>query len=121
MFLVIGTAGTSGTNGSVAGFSYDPYGHITGTLFGSVPENLIRYAGGLADPTTGYTHFGQRWYSPLTGAFTTQDTNSYLGNPANGNRYAYAASNPRKLHRPDRANAVASAASHPPSMPTRTQ
>jgi RHS repeat-associated protein len=92
--FLIGTSGTSGTNGSVAGFNYDPYGHITGTQFGSVPENLIRYAGGLADPTTGYTHFGQRWYNPATGAFTTQDSNSYLGNPANGNRYAYAASNP---------------------------
>jgi hypothetical protein len=31
---------------------------------------------------------------PATGAFTSQDASSYLSNPANGNRYAYAADNP---------------------------
>ena len=48
----------------------------------------------LTASSTGYVHDGARWYNPATGAFTTQDTNSYLANPANGNRYAYAADNP---------------------------
>jgi RHS repeat-associated protein len=39
-------------------------------------------------------HDGNRWYEAATGAFTTEDTNSYLANPADGNRYAYAADNP---------------------------
>ena len=30
----------------------------------------------------------------MTSAWTSQDTSSYLDNPANGNRYAYAADNP---------------------------
>jgi RHS repeat-associated protein len=65
-------------------------------------ENLIGYTGALTDlstdvtgiASTGYVHLGNRWYNPATGSFTTQDTNSYLSDPANGNRYAYAADNP---------------------------
>ena len=41
-----------------------------------------------------YIHDGNRWYSPNTGNFTTQDTSNYLDDPANGNRYAYASDNP---------------------------
>jgi RHS repeat-associated protein len=50
----------------------------------------------LHDPagSTGYVHDGARWYNPQIGAFQTQDTNSYLANLANGNRYAHAADNP---------------------------
>jgi RHS repeat-associated protein len=44
--------------------------------------------------STSYLHLGSRWYAPATGAFTTQDTNAHLTDPANGNRYAYAADNP---------------------------
>jgi RHS repeat-associated protein len=45
-------------------------------------------------PKTSNVHDGARWYDPKTGAFAGQDTNSYLANPANGNRYAYAADDP---------------------------
>ena len=41
-----------------------------------------------------YVHDGARWYNTITGNFTSQDTSSYLDNPANGNRYAYAADSP---------------------------
>ncbi|MCW2933976.1 MAG: hypothetical protein JWM19_4938 [Actinomycetia bacterium] len=63
-----------------------------------VNENLIGYTGDLADDmtagSTGYVHDGSRWYDSATGAFTSQDASSYLSNPTNGNRYAYAADNP---------------------------
>jgi RHS repeat-associated protein len=67
----------------------------------SVPGTCAREParkGALTDTfttgSTGYVHDGARWYDPATGNFTAQDINSYLGNPANGNRYAYAADNP---------------------------
>ena len=87
------------TCGCVAAtYTYDPYGNITTKTGTNAADNLIGYTGQLADTGTGaatlYTHDGNRWYSPNTGNFTTQDTNSYLSNPQNGNRYAYAADNP---------------------------
>ncbi len=87
---------SSGSTGAT--YTYDPYGTVlsdNGTL---APANLLGYTGALTDISsgnaTGYAHDGNRWYNPATGAFTTQDTTSYLSSPANGNRYAYAASNP---------------------------
>jgi RHS repeat-associated protein len=85
-----------------ATYTYTPYGQITSANSGAganiVKDNLIGYTGALTDTftagSTGYVHDGARWYDPATGNFTTQDTNSFLGNPANGNRYAYAADNP---------------------------
>ena len=53
-----------------------------------------RTAGGLYDRTTGFIKFGQRWYHPGTGRFTQQDSIEHLTDPAQGNRYAYAADNP---------------------------
>ena len=61
-------------------------------------QNRLSYTCALTDTytagSTGYVHDGDRWYNPQTGAFTAQDTSSYLSNPANGSRYAYAADNP---------------------------
>jgi RHS repeat-associated protein len=85
-----------------ATYDYTPYGTIAakypdngGNL---VNENLIGYTGSLTDAfangTTGHILDGARWYDPSTGNFTTQDADSYLGSPSNGNRYAYAADNP---------------------------
>jgi RHS repeat-associated protein len=84
---------SSGTD--VATYSYDPYGH-GGTPTGvDAAQNLLRYTGALVDPnSSNYSTFGARWYNPVTAFFTTQDTNSYLASPQNGNRYAYAAANP---------------------------
>ena len=87
---IINSAGTS-----VDTYAYDPYGHPTSTAGTGAAQNLIRYAAALYDPvSSNYSTFGARWYNPVTAFFTTQDTGSYLDNPANGNRYAYAAANP---------------------------
>jgi RHS repeat-associated protein len=83
-------------------YDYTPYGIVAakypdngGNL---VNENLIGYTGALTDAfangTTGHILDGNRWYDPGTGNFTSQDANSYLGSPSNGNRYAYAGDNP---------------------------
>jgi RHS repeat-associated protein len=82
-----------------ASYAYDPYGNITSESGSDARDNLLLYTGALTDPfgtgaTTGYVHDGNRWYSPATGNFTTQDTNNYLANPADRKRYAYAGDNP---------------------------
>jgi RHS repeat-associated protein len=84
-----------------AAYAYDPYGNQVSQSGGEALFNLIGYTGALTDPapdqgapSTGYAHLGNRWQNPATGTFTTQDTNSYLDSPADGNRYAYAADNP---------------------------
>jgi RHS repeat-associated protein len=87
---------------SDASYVYDPYGALVSKSAGSggslVTQNLIGYTGQLTDTftagSTGYVHDGTRWYNPQIGAFQTQDTSSYLANPSDGNRYAYAADNP---------------------------
>jgi RHS repeat-associated protein len=56
--------------------------------------NIVRYAGGAIDQSTGLTKYGQRYYNPALGAFTQQDANQILANPSNGNLYAYAGDNP---------------------------
>ena len=53
-----------------------------------VTQNLIGYTDTFTAGSTGYVHDGARWYNPQIGAFQTQDTNSYLANPTDGNRYA---------------------------------
>lgn len=84
------------SNGTTVGsYTYTPWGHQNSATGTSAAQNLIRYAGALFDSaSSNYSTFGARWYNAYTGAFTTQDTNSYLGNPSQGNRYAYASDNP---------------------------
>lgn len=78
-----------------ASYTYDPYGNaLSASETGLGQTNLVRYAGGIYDPATGFTKFGQRWYNPTQGRFTQQDNLSFIGSPQNGNRYAYAACNP---------------------------
>jgi RHS repeat-associated protein len=76
----------------------DTYGTVPPDNASLAVANLLGYTGAPTDISsgnaTGYTHNGNRWYDTATGAFTTQDTSTYLANPANGNRYAYAADNP---------------------------
>jgi len=98
---VICTAGTV-----TAGYSYDPYGHVAATTGTGTADNLIGYTGAPQDPGSTLLHLGNRWYNPATANFTTQDTNSYLDNPANGNRYAYAADNPANNIDPTGANSA---------------
>ena len=97
---VTGISGSCGC--SDASYNFTPYGNLASSSAGSggslLTQNLIGYTGSLTDTfnpgSTGYIHDGARWYSTMTSAWTSQDTSSYLDNPANGNRYAYAADNP---------------------------
>ena len=99
---VLCTAGTV-----TAGYAYDPYGHVTATTGTGYTNNLISFTGALQDPgSSNYTHLGDRWYNPVTANFTSQDQNSTLDNPANGNRYAYAADNPANNIDPTGANSA---------------
>lgn len=77
-------------------YQYDPYGaYQTTTATGSAAaQNPYRFVGGTYDRTTGWIKYGQRWYNPTTGRFSTQDAHSFLADPANGNRYAYAGDDP---------------------------
>ncbi len=87
---VIGSDGTT-----VATYRYDPYGTITSSdEYYLGQTNILRFAGGVYDSGSRYTKFGQRWYNAAHGRFTQQDSLSFIGNPANGNRYAYAGDNP---------------------------
>ncbi|MET9221541.1 RHS repeat-associated core domain-containing protein [Streptomyces sp. NPDC003300] len=77
-------------------YQYDPYGaYQTTTATGSAAaQNPYRFVGGTYDRTTGWIKYGQRWYNPTTGRFTSQDAHSFLADPAQGNRYAYAGDDP---------------------------
>lgn len=81
-----------------ASYAYEPYGRLTMATGPLAALNLVRYTGAFADPAeaggTGFTHMGYRWQDPAAGRFTQQDTISRIGDPANGNLYAYAADNP---------------------------
>jgi RHS repeat-associated protein len=92
------TAIVDSSGSTDATYTYDPYGTVLSGNGSLAPANLLSYTGALTDISsgnaTGYTHNGNRWYDTATGAFTTQDTSTYLASPANGNRYAYAADNP---------------------------
>ncbi|MER7591784.1 RHS repeat-associated core domain-containing protein [Micromonospora sp. NPDC127501] len=82
-------------NGSLAGhYTYDPYGRTTNVTANDpvVTYQPIGFGGGLR--TGDWVKFGKRWYDPNTGRFTQQDSVNRIGDPASGNRYAYAADNP---------------------------
>ncbi|TWP39063.1 RHS repeat-associated core domain-containing protein [Leekyejoonella antrihumi] len=80
---------------------YDPYGGATrtdgGGANGASTENPYLFGLGLQDRSTGELKFGQRWYNPLTGTWTQQDTLNAPLDPANANRYEYAADNPLNI------------------------
>jgi RHS repeat-associated protein len=59
-----------------------------------VSENPYLYGGGLQDRATGHLEYGARWYDPVTGSWTQQDTRNTPLDPANANRYQYAAGDP---------------------------
>lgn len=92
---VIAIAGTCGCD--EATYTYVPYGEMGG-MGSMASDNLIGYTGALTDTftvgSTGYVHDGDRWYNPSTGTFISQDANSYLASPGEGNRYAYADDSP---------------------------
>lgn len=79
------------------GKSVDPYGTQTVTYDGGgdgLPSNPFAFKAGIDDNHTGLVKFGLRWYNPYVGSWTQQDTLDSPLDPSNGNRYAYAASDP---------------------------
>ncbi|WP_267545084.1 RHS repeat domain-containing protein [Arthrobacter sp. H14-L1] len=78
-------------------YDYDPYGTpvLTQVSGGNaVSQNPYTFKDGIQDRTTGWVKYGARWYNPTTGRWTQQDTLDNPLDPANANRYAYAANDP---------------------------
>ena len=78
-------------------YSFDPYGVPVVTAGGTgsgIQQNPYLFKGGIQSRALGWVHYGARWYNPTTGRFTQQDTLDTPLNPANANRYAYAADDP---------------------------
>jgi RHS repeat-associated protein len=82
------------TGATTAAYTYDPYGDQTTATGPLTSTNPLGYTGAIHDPHSGLLKLGERWYNPKTGRFTQQDTIERVGDPAQGNRYAYAADNP---------------------------
>jgi RHS repeat-associated protein len=87
------------TSGAYTAFAYDydPYGvpTITANSGGlGTSQNPYMFKAGIQDRVTGWVKYGQRWYNPSLGRWTQQDTLDAPLNPANANRYAFAANDP---------------------------
>jgi RHS repeat-associated protein len=87
------------TNSATVSFTYkyDPWGVQTLTAGGTgngAGQNPYAFHGGIKDPGSGLVKFGLRWYNPVTGTWTQQDTLDSPLDPANANRYAYAGDDP---------------------------
>nr|WP_156610494.1 RHS repeat-associated core domain-containing protein [Auraticoccus cholistanensis] len=54
----------------------------------------------IQDRTTGWIHYGARYYDPTTGSFTQQDSLDAPLDPLNANRYAYAGNDPINITDP---------------------
>lgn len=84
-------------------YAYDPYGvpTLTQDTGGQGTDiNPYQFKGGLHDRTTNWVKFGHRWYSVGTGRFTQRDTLDTPLDPANANRYTFAANDPINLSDP---------------------
>ena len=78
-------------------YKYDPWGVQTLTAGGTgngAGQNPYAFHAGIKDPGSGLVKFGLRWYNPITGTWTQQDTLDHPLDPANANRYAYAGDDP---------------------------
>jgi RHS repeat-associated protein len=68
---------------------------VTGNITGSaVQQNPFLFQGGIQDRATGWVKYGLRWYNPVVGRWTQQDTLDAPLDPANANRYAFAGNDP---------------------------
>ena len=79
--------------------TYDPYGLPTLTdrlrRLRQSSQNPYTFAGGIQDRTTGWVHYGNRYYDPTTGTWTqTRHPRQHPSAPGNANRYAYAGGDP---------------------------
>lgn len=87
------------TSGSYTAFAttYDPYGVPTLTKNSGgngLDQNPYDFKQGLQDRSTGWVKYGARWYDPIAGRWTQQDTLDAPLDPRNANRYAFAANDP---------------------------
>ncbi|GGC18607.1 type IV secretion protein Rhs [Cellulomonas carbonis] len=87
----------SNFNTTAFAYSFDPYGvaELESTSGGNATvQTPFLYTGGLHDRTTDWIKNGARYYAPTEGRWTQYDTLDAPLDPANANRYAYAANNP---------------------------
>ena len=78
-------------------YDYDPYGVPTLTADSGglgTSQNPYTLKAGIQDRVTGWVKYGQRWHNPALGRWTQQDTLDAPLDPANANRYAFAANDP---------------------------
>lgn len=73
---------------------YDAFGRVVSDGAPSF-ELALGFAGGIADPTTGFVRFGARDYDPAAGRWTGRDPALYEGRQAN--LYAYVHNSPVNL------------------------
>ena len=80
-------------------YQYDPYGN---TIFGTpISINYYGYNGESTNTNTGYQYLRARYYNPVNGNFTTEDTNTgTTENPLTRNRYGYVNNNPLNYEDP---------------------
>lgn len=103
MYVYDGTPGApiallSEASTTPAAYSYDPYGAVVITAGANpqvVTESPYTFGGnGVRDRTTDWVHYGERYYSTVTGTFTQQDSLDAPLSALNANRYAYAGGDP---------------------------
>lgn len=78
-------------------YQYDPWGVQVLTAGGTgngAAQNPYAFHAGIKDKGSGLIKFGLRWYNPVTGTWTQQDTLDAPLDPANANRYAYTGDDP---------------------------
>ncbi|MFD3872143.1 RHS repeat-associated core domain-containing protein [Streptomyces sp. NPDC058623] len=98
-----GPAVEGGHHHRPTGRAYDQYGAARTAKSGTAAtENPYRFIGGTYDRTTGYLEYGQRWYDPATGRFTTQDP-SLPRPPRTWQPLRLGSRQSGRHHRPDRA------------------
>jgi RHS repeat-associated protein len=61
---------------------------------GGAAQNPYAFKAGINDRASGLVKFGYRWYNPVTGTWTQQDTLDSPLDPGNANRYGFAALDP---------------------------
>lgn len=82
---------------NVFSYEYDPYGAQVlreGGTGNGAAQNPYAFKAGINDRASGLVKFGFRWYNPVTGTWTQQDTLDSPLDPGNANRYGFAALDP---------------------------
>ena len=62
-------AEVNGSGSEVASYSYDPYGNVLSSSGSGAATNHFRFQGGYQD-SSGYDHFGDRYYNPALGSWS---------------------------------------------------